>query len=120
MAPAAVKRSIAANAFIYPKKIYCIDHALVTSTSSGILVNTGYLLENLVSTALRRTAPEIYYFKTKSGREVDFVFHGQDRFRGLIQVCESIVDPQARDHGAQRSHSRVESFARHHCDTWRR
>jgi predicted AAA+ superfamily ATPase len=91
----------------------------VTSTSSGTLVNTGYLLENLVSTALRRTAPEIYYFKTKSGREVDFVFHGQDRFRGLIQVCESIVDPQARDHGAQRSHSRVESLARHHCDTWR-
>ena len=29
-----------------PKKIYCIDHALVTSVSAGILVNAGHLLEN--------------------------------------------------------------------------
>jgi predicted AAA+ superfamily ATPase len=85
-----------ARANINPKKIYCIDHALVTSTSSGILVNSGHLLENLVFTALRRTTPEIFYFKTKSGREVDFVFHGQDRSRGLVQVCESLVDPKTR------------------------
>lgn len=85
-----------ARANINPKKIYCIDHALVTSTSSGILVNTGHLLENLVFTALRRTTPEIFYFKSKSGREVDFVVRKQDRSRMLIQVCESMVDPQTR------------------------
>ena len=85
-----------ARANINPKKIYCIDHALVTSTSSGILVNTGHLLENLVFTALRRTTPEIFYFKAKSGREVDFVVQGQDRSRRLVQVCESMVDPQTR------------------------
>lgn len=85
-----------ARANINPKKIYCIDHALVTSTSSGILVNSGHLLENLVFTALRRTTPGIFYYKTKSGREVDFVFHGQDRSRGLVQVCESLVGPQTR------------------------
>lgn len=85
-----------ARANINPKKIYCIDHALVTSTSSGILVNSGHLLENLVFTALRRTTPVIFYYKTKSGREVDFVFHGQDRSRGLVQVCESLVAPQTR------------------------
>ncbi len=28
-----------------PKKIYCIDHALVLSISSRILINSGYLLE---------------------------------------------------------------------------
>lgn len=78
------------------KKIYCIDHALVTSISSGILVNSGHLLENLVFTALRRTTPGIFYFKTKSGREVDFVVQGQNRSHGLVQVCESIVDPQTR------------------------
>ena len=81
---------------INPKKIYCVDHALVTSTSSGILVNSGHLLENLVFTALRRTTPEIFYYKTKSGREVDFVAQGQDRSRSLDQVCESMVDPQTR------------------------
>jgi len=56
-----------------PKKIYCVDHALVTSISSGILVNSGHLLENLVFTALRRLTPDIYYYKTRMGREVDFI-----------------------------------------------
>ena len=40
-----------------PKKVYCIDHSLVTS---------GHLLENLVFTALRRLRPEIYYYKTRT------------------------------------------------------
>ena len=35
-----------------PKKIYCIDHALATSVSAGILINSGHLLENLVFFAL--------------------------------------------------------------------
>lgn len=79
-----------------PKKIYCIDHALVTSISSGILVNSGHLLENLVFTALRRVTPDISYFKTKTGREVDFIAQRQDRSRLLVQVCESLADPQTR------------------------
>lgn len=79
-----------------PKKIYCIDHALVISVSSGILVNSGHLLENMVFTALRRTTPDIFYYKTRSGREVDFIVQQQDRSRMLLQVSESIVDPQTR------------------------
>jgi len=79
-----------------PKKIYCIDHALVTSVSSGILANSGHLLENLVFTALRRITPDIFYFKTKGGREVDFIVQMQDRSRKLVQVCESMADPQTR------------------------
>jgi uncharacterized protein len=101
-----------------PKRVYCIDHAMVTSVSSGILVNSGHLLENLVFTALRRFHPEIYYYKTKLGREVDFIIPGFDAGNAagrqmlgrphlsagpvagqagmLIQVCESLADPQTR------------------------
>lgn len=79
-----------------PKKVYCVDHSLVKSVSSGILVNSGHLLENLVFTALRRAHPEIYYYKSKSGREVDFVVPGRGRPRALIQVCESLADPGTR------------------------
>ncbi len=79
-----------------PKKIYCIDHAMVASTASGILVNSDHLLENLVFTALRRLTPSIYYCKTKSGLEVDFLAQMWDRSRLLIQVCESISEPQTR------------------------
>jgi len=79
-----------------PKKIYCIDHAFVTSISSGILLNSGHLLENLVFMALRRLSPLVYYYKTKSGREVDFVMQTQDRTRTLVQVCESLANEQTR------------------------
>jgi len=79
-----------------PKKVYCIDHALVTSVSSGILVNAGHLLENLVFTALRRLHPEIYYYKTKTGREVDFIVPIRGRSQMLVQVCESLAEPRTR------------------------
>ena len=79
-----------------PKRIYCIDHAMVTSVASGILVNSGHLLENLVFTALRRFYPEIHYYKTKTGREVDFIVSTSGKTRILIQACESLAEPQTR------------------------
>jgi uncharacterized protein len=85
-----------ARANTNPKKIYCIDHSMITSVASGILVNSGHLLENLVFTALRCIYPNIYYYKTKSGREVDFIVQSRDRLRILVQVCESMTDPQIR------------------------
>lgn len=85
-----------ARANTNPKKIYCIDHALVTSVASGVLVNSGHLLENLVFTALRRVTPDICYVKTRSGREVDFTARLEDGSRLLAQVCDSMADPLTR------------------------
>lgn len=79
-----------------PKKIYCIDHAFVSSTASGILLNDGHLLENLVFTALRRLTSEIYYHKTGKGLEVDFLALFPDRSRRLVQVCETLAQPETR------------------------
>ena len=78
------------------KKIYCVDHALVRSVSSGILVNSGHLLENLVFMALRRVTPDVFYYRTRTGREVDFVARMPDGSRTLVQVCESLADPKTR------------------------
>ena len=79
-----------------PKKLYCVDHALITSVTSGILVNSGHLLENLVFTALRRRHPKIHYFRTRTGREVDFVAARRGRPPLLVQACESLADPRTR------------------------
>jgi predicted AAA+ superfamily ATPase len=79
-----------------PKKIYCIDHALVGSTSSGILRNVGHLLENIVFIALRRVSSDIFYYRTKSGKEVDFIVRMSDSTRMLLQVCESLADARTR------------------------
>jgi hypothetical protein len=86
---------------VNPRKVYCIDHALTASISSGILTNRDSLLENLVFTSLRRVTPEIFYHKTKTGREVDIVAlppsaSGQERAIRLIQVCASLADPRVR------------------------
>jgi predicted AAA+ superfamily ATPase len=78
------------------KKIYCVDHALVTSVSSRILVNSGHLLENIVFMTLRRRFPDIWYYKTAGGREVDFIFQQEDRTWRLFQACESLKNPATR------------------------
>lgn len=78
------------------KKIYCIDHALVRSVASGILVNSGHFLENLVFAALRRLSPDIFYYRTKTGREVDFIVFQRGMPRRLVQVCESLAGGPTR------------------------
>ncbi|KUK47177.1 MAG: AAA family ATPase, partial [Actinobacteria bacterium 66_15] len=82
-------------------KVYCIDHALAASVSSGILTSRDSLLENLVFTALRRVTPEIFYHKTKTSREVDLVallpsVSGQKRAVMLVKVCASLADPRVK------------------------
>jgi len=79
-----------------PKKIYCIDHSLVRSVSSGILINSGHLLENLVFIALRQHSPEIFYYRTKSNLEIDFILRHNSGQLSLIQVSESLVNPITR------------------------
>lgn len=79
-----------------PKKIYCVDHGLVRSVSSKILVNAGHLLENVVFTDLRRISSDIFYYRTRSGKVVDFIVQMPDRSYLLVQVCESLSDPATR------------------------
>lgn len=79
-----------------PKKIYCIDHSFVTSVSSGILINRGHLLENLVFISLRRIYSNIYYYKTKTGKEVDFIVPLGNGSKLLVQACESLVEEQTK------------------------
>ena len=74
------------------KKIYCIDHALIMSVSSGILINTGHLLKNVVFIELRRKYTDIYYYRTQSGLEVDFIVLQRNRAKQLIQVSETLID----------------------------
>ena len=80
--------------------MYCIDHSLVRSVASGLLANSGHFLENLVFVHLRRLGLQIHYYKTKRGREVDFItLKGKERM--LIQVCESLVDSRIQEREVQ-------------------
>jgi uncharacterized protein len=79
-----------------PKKIYCIDHAFIRSVSSGILVNSGHLLENIVFIALRMLNIAVYYYKTSNNQEIDFLIQDTQRKLSLIQVCETLANPVTR------------------------
>ena len=82
---------------VNPRRIYCVDHALVRSVGTGILVNSGHLLENVVFCHLRRRSEAIHYYRTGSGREVDFIWREGARPWQLLQVCESLVRPETRN-----------------------
>ena len=79
-----------------PQKIYAIDHSLVKSMSSSVLLNNGHLLENLVFCHLRRKTDKIWYHRTMSGKETDFVFLSEDKKLLPVQVCYSLAEPDTR------------------------
>lgn len=96
-----------ARANTNPKKVYCVDHALVRSVGSGILVNAGHLLENLASV---HGAPAVHpghlllpmRERTRSG------LRGADAGRVArtgpgLRVAGGPQDAQAGSDGAHRS-----------------
>ncbi len=46
--------------------------------------------------ALRRITPDIFYYKTRAGRGIDFITERQGTDPVLIQVCESMAVQQTR------------------------
>jgi hypothetical protein len=55
------------------KKFYCCDHALAMSVSEKLTTDNGKILENIVFMHLRRFTNRIYYVKTPSNKEIDFI-----------------------------------------------
>ena len=76
------------------KKIYCVDTGLTKSVAFAFSKNSGKFLENIVFLELRRRHTDIYYYKTKKDREVDFYLPRQKIF---IQVSQSIEDAATSD-----------------------
>ena len=79
---------------VAPKKAYAVDTGLARAVGFSFTPNTGRLLENLVFLALRRRTPEIFYYKSAAGFEVDFYLPGS---RSLIQVCQDMLQPETRE-----------------------
>ena len=82
---------------VNPRKVYCVDHALVQAYCRATSENSGLVLENMVFMALRRVTEQIYYYKTSQGDEIDFAV-GPDSDIRLIQVSWSLgKDGRTRD-----------------------
>ncbi len=70
-----------------PKKIYSIDIGLRNVVSFSFSPDMGKVYENLVFLELKRQNKDIFYWKNKKGKEVDFLIRKGITVQELIQVC---------------------------------
>ncbi|MFO8110117.1 MAG: ATP-binding protein [Thermoplasmata archaeon] len=83
----------------YQKKYYAIDNGFADVVSFRFSENRGQRAENAVFLDLLRKGSmgsEIYYWKDKSGKEVDFVTKNKEEVDYVIQVCWDISRPQTK------------------------
>lgn len=80
-----------------PKKAYIIDNGFVTAKAVQHSPDKGKLLENLVFTELIKKGFEpnhdLFYYKTRNDREVDFVLKSGSIVIELIQVAYEMNNP---------------------------
>lgn len=81
---------------VNPRKIYAIDPGLVQACSHSFQHDWGHLLENFVFLELRRSDYTIEYYRTNSGKEVDFLVTDSHGEESLIQVTAQMNDPATR------------------------
>jgi len=80
-----------------PSKIYIIDTALGNSISFKFSENIGHIYENLVFLELKRRNKEIYYWKSKKGKEVDFIIKKGLNIKEAIQVSYNLNHEKTLD-----------------------
>ena len=77
-----------------PKKAYVVDNGFITSKAVQHSPNTGKLMENLVFTELvkrgNESNREIFYYRTRNDREIDFAVKKGTEIVELIQVCYEV------------------------------
>lgn len=78
-----------------PDKIFCVDTGLVNIAGFAFSQNKGRLLENMVYHRLRAGEGQIFYWK--NGTEIDFVRFSGQKVRDLINVTQTVDDPDVLD-----------------------
>ena len=80
-----------------PRKVYAVDNGFVTAKAVQHSPDKGKLMENLVFVELvkRGYEPnrELFYYKTRNDREIDFVVKKGIEVVELIQVCYESINP---------------------------
>ncbi|MCB4790786.1 MAG: ATP-binding protein [Elusimicrobia bacterium] len=80
-----------------PSKTYMVDHALSSAVGFKVFDNNSRIYENIVYTELLRNNKEVYYWKSKAGKEVDFLVREGTNISSAIQVSFSVKDKKTRE-----------------------
>ena len=101
-----------------PRKAYAVDNGFVTAKAVQHSPDTGKLMENLVFCELikRGYQPnrDLFYYKTRNDREIDFVLKETTNVRELVQV---VYDASNADTQAREIKALVEAGDELHADT---
>lgn len=84
-----------------PRKAYMIDNGFIAAKAVRFSKDTGKLMENMVFTELLKKGVrpnlDLFYYKTRNDREVDFVLKKGFAVSELIQVCFDTSDNEVRE-----------------------
>jgi hypothetical protein len=84
-----------------PKKVYMIDNGLITAKATYLSKDNGKLMENLVFTELLKQGLkpniDLFYYKTRNDKEIDFVVKKSVVASELIQVTYDSSDPNVSE-----------------------
>ncbi len=86
-----------------PRKVYYVDVGLAKTLYPGISKDKGKIIENLVFLDLLRRRDyflkdwEVFYYKTKDNKEIDFVIKENKKVECLIEVCYDFDDLKTRE-----------------------
>ncbi len=77
-----------------PKKAYMVDNGYIAAKAVQVSANNGKLMENLVFSELlkrgNRPNQNLFYYKTKNNKEIDFILHNGLKTKSLVQVAYNI------------------------------
>lgn len=80
-----------------PKKVYVVDNGFISAKAVQHSPDKGKLMENLVFTELVKQGvkpnSELFYYKTRNDREIDFVLKKGTEIIELVQVCYEVKNP---------------------------
>jgi len=81
----------------YPRKMYFVDNGFITALSTKQAEGRGRLYENCVATTLiKNVGKNVFYWKSTSGEEVDFIVKDGLKIKQLIQVCYDVSDIETK------------------------
>lgn len=80
-----------------PKKIYAVDSGLIKAYNIKPDFEKAAILETVVFLHFRRQGCEIYYYQTKSNKEIDFLILGNNGLISLYQVSLSLARDSTKE-----------------------
>lgn len=88
-----------------PKKIYAVDNGFINAKAIQHSPDKGKLMENLVFMEFIKRGVklnnELFYYKTRNEREIDFVVKEGTRIIELVQVCYEAINPNVEQRETQ-------------------